>query len=187
MKDNIMTKRLKIDENISLRQIELTDATDIFNIINSQREYLGKWLPFVEYTQKVKDSEKFIQSVMNAPEEQFEYIFTIRYQGKFAGITGFRDSDKLNKKTEIGYWLSEDLQKKGIITKSVKRLCEFAFTDLGMNRIQIKCAVENTASKGIPKRLGFKHEGVERDGEKLTGGYFTDLDVFSLLKSEFKF
>ncbi len=70
------------------------------------------------------------------------------------------------------------------MTKSVNELCNFAFTKLQINRIQIKCAVGNTPSKNIPKRLGFKLEGVERDGELLTGNVFTDLEVYSKLKND---
>jgi ribosomal-protein-serine acetyltransferase len=53
-----------------------------------------------------------------------------------------------------------------------------------MNRIQIRVGVVNVKSKNIPKRLGYKFEGVERCGELLISGY-TDLEVYSMLKSEF--
>jgi ribosomal-protein-serine acetyltransferase len=56
---------------------------------------------------------------------------------------------------------------------------------MGMNRLQIRCAVANYSSKKIPQRLSFTFEGIERDGELLSGGVFTDLEVYSLLKSEF--
>ncbi|MFO8236199.1 MAG: GNAT family protein, partial [Bacteroidales bacterium] len=84
----------------------------------------------------------------------------------------------------IGYWLSEHHQKQGIITKSLDKLCDFAFNKLAINRIQIKCAVENKASIKIPMRLGFKFEGIERQGELLTGNMYTDLEVYSKLKCD---
>jgi ribosomal-protein-serine acetyltransferase len=68
------------------------------------------------------------------------------------------------------------------MTAAVKALCDFAFQELNMNRIQIKCAVGNEPSKRIPRRLGFTFEGIERDGELLTGGIYTDIEVYSLLK-----
>ena len=175
---------LRIDENIELRQLKLTDAKDIFETIDSQRTYLGKWLPFVETTKDLTDSEMYVNSVINADIERFEYVFTIRYNGQFAGIVGFKDTDKANKKTEIGYWLSEKFQKKGIMTKSVDTLCNFAFKILNINRVQIKCAVGNLPSSNIPKRLNFKLEGVERDGELLSGNIFVDLEIYSKLKSD---
>ena len=175
---------LRIDDSIELKQLELSDAIDIFETIDSQRGYLGKWLPFVEYTTNISDTEEYVSSVVNAPKNQFEYVFTIKYNGEFAGLIGFKDSDRINKKTEIGYWLSELYQKKGIITKSVELLCDFAYKILDINRIQIKCAVGNIHSSNIPKRLRFIFEGIERDGELLSGNLFTDLEVYSKLKSD---
>ena len=176
--------KIKIDSELELRQLELSDSADIFNTINSQREYLGKWLPFVAFTKKLEDTENFVNSVVNAPKDKFEYTFTIRKQDEFIGLIGLKDSDRINKITEIGYWISEKFQKEGIVTKSVDKLCVFAFEDQGFNRIQIKCAVENRVSANIPKRLGFKFEGIERDGELLTGNVFTDLEVYSKLKND---
>ena len=181
---NNSIKSIIVNENIQLKPIELSDAQYIFNTIDTQREYLGKWLPFVDFTKQVADSEAFINSILNAPEGSIDYTFTIQYQDKFAGLIGFKSTDKGNKKTEIGYWLSQEHQKKGIITQSVKKLIKFAFDELELNRVQIKCAVGNTPSKNIPKRLGFSFEGIERDGELLTGNIFTDIEVYSILKSD---
>ncbi|WP_155203846.1 GNAT family N-acetyltransferase [Xanthovirga aplysinae] len=175
---------LRLDSEIELRQLEQSDSVDIFQTINSQRRYLGKWLPFVEFTKELKDTKNFVNSVVNAPESRFEFVFTIRKQNVFIGLIGFKSTDKINKKTEIGYWLSEKYQKQGIVTKTVEKLCDFAFQKQSINRIQIKCAVKNDSSKGVPKRLGFKFEGIERDGELLTGNIFTDVEVYSKLKRD---
>ncbi len=176
--------RLKIDTDIELVQLTYEDTVAIFNTIDSQRNYLGKWLPFVEHTKQLRDSASFVHSVIEASEDRFEYIFTIRKQDEFIGLIGFKDTDRGNLKTEIGYWLSEKYQKQGIVTRSVARLCDFAFQEMGMNRVQIKCAVENISSINIPKRLGFLFEGIERQGELLSGNTFTDLVIFSKLKSD---
>lgn len=175
---------IKVDTDIELNQLKQSDSVEIFKTIDSQRAYLGKWLPFVEFTKELLDTEKYVESVVNAPEEKFEYVFAIRKQNKFIGLIGYKDTDRLNKKTEIGYWLSANHQKQGIITKSVDKLCDFAFNKQGINRIQIKCAVENKSSINIPKKLGFKYEGIERSGELLTGNIFIDLKVYSKLKND---
>ena len=175
----------KIDNHVILRQLKKEDAIDLFTAIDSQREYLGRWLPFVEHTKSVSDTQAFVNSVVNSPADKIEFTFIIQVDGKFAGLIGFKDTDRTNRKTEIGYWLSGEYQGRGVMTKSVKRLCEFAFRELNINRIQIKCAVGNSSSIAIPERIGFKPEGIERDGELLTGGTFTDLCVYSLLKGEY--
>jgi ribosomal-protein-serine acetyltransferase len=178
-------KTITVTEDIQLKQLELSDANDIFTTINRQRDYLGEWLPFVALTKEMSDSEEYIRSVLAVPAEKGDFVFVIRYKDGFAGLIGFKDTDNENRKTEIGYWLSEPYQKKGIITSSVMALIRFAFEEMNLNRIQIKCAVGNFPSKSIPQRLGFHFEGIERDGELLTGNCFTDIEVYSLLKNEF--
>ena len=175
---------LEIDAQLQLKQLEKTDAEVIFTSIDNQREYLGKWLPFVALTKKLADTQAFVDAVVKASEERFEYVFTILKDSEFVGLIGFNGTDKNNQKTEIGYWLSEGHQKQGIMTKSVKKLCEFGFEKLGLNRIQINCAVGNYPSIRIPQTLGFTFEGIQREGERLTGNVFTDLEIYSKLKND---
>ncbi|MFW5707533.1 MAG: GNAT family N-acetyltransferase [Bacteroidota bacterium] len=179
-------KTLHVNENIVLRALAPGDKYDIFQAIDTQRDYLGPWLPFVAYTHQIEDTENFVQSILDVPEDQREHVFVIRFNGQFAGIIGFKDTDRINRRTEIGYWLSEDFQKKGIITMSVKVLLHYAFTELDLNRVQIRCAQGNLPSLNIPRRLGFTFEGIERAGELLSNGEFADLEVYSMLRGEFR-
>jgi len=182
----MLIKTLPVTKPIVLRQIQTSDASEIFQTIDRQRQYLGKWLPFVAFTKQEADTFRFIQTIVEENAAKREYVFVILHEGCFAGVIGFKDTDRLNQRTEIGYWLAEEMQGKGIVTQSVKKMCHFAFEELGINRIQIKCAVGNFPSKKVPRRLNFHLEGIERDGELLAGGQFTNLEVYSLLKSEFK-
>ncbi len=177
-------KTFKVDKDIFLKEITLDDAEVIFKTINEQREYLGEWLPFVKKTKGIEDTENFINSLLNEDEEKRELITVIYFNNNFAGIIGFKDTNKVNRKTEVGYWLSEGYQNLGIIIRSIKILLKYAFEEKGINRIQIKCAVKNDKSKTIPKRLNFQFEGIERDGELLSNNSFTGLEIYSLLKTD---
>lgn len=179
-------RSILVNTEIKLRPIGPDDAEEIYNTIDSQREYLGEWLPFVEYTREKKDTLIFIESVINPQHRRPEPAFTIRYKENFAGIIALKESDPANKKTEIGYWLSKDFQHKGIMTMAVKTLVGYVFKRLKYNRITIKCAVKNAPSIKIPKSLNFKYEGIEREGELLSSKVFTDLEVYSCLASEWK-
>lgn len=176
---------ITINQELYLRQLQVSDALDIFSTIDQQREYLGKWLPFVETTKSLEDSEKFVNSILNTCEEEFELVFTIRSkEHKFIGLIGFHYTDRDNHKTEIGYWISELHQKKGIVTKAFITLCKYAFNELNINRIQVRCAMGNEPSRRIPLKLGFSLEGVERQGEWNNHNAYHDLQVFSLVKSD---
>lgn len=170
-----------VDTNIRLKEIGLEDAEVIFNTIINERDYLSEWLPFVEHTHEISFTHSFIEEYLNS--ERKDLTCAIYYQNQFVGLVGLKDTDTDNKKTEIGYWLSEAFQHKGIITCSCKTLISYAFDEMDINRIQIKAAEHNLKSQQIPVRLGFKREGIERDGELHSRG-FVDLVIFSLLKAD---
>lgn len=179
-----MKTRIIVDKEIYLALLNPVDVKDIFNTIISEKAYLGRWLPFVASTNEFKDTEHFVSQAIQIATQIPQYVFTIRYQDKFAGLIGMTATDVQNQKTELGYWLSETFQKKGIMTKSITELCRWIFTELPINRIQIKCAVNNYFSQKIPIQLNFHLEGVERDGELLREEVFTDLNIYSLLKKD---
>jgi ribosomal-protein-serine acetyltransferase len=178
-------KPLIVNQHIKLEQIKYIHAFQIFQAIDQNREFLLKWLPFVEQTNTQEDTESFIRSILAEPSDTRENVFVIWYQDHFAGLIGFKDTDWLNLKTEIGYWLIEKMTGKGIMKNSVEVLVQYAFMVMKMNRIQIKCGVGNEKSAAIPKRLKFQFEGIERAGEKHKN-HFIDLKVYSLLKEEWE-
>ena len=168
-----------------MKPLEEGDEKHIFAALDSDRGYFGEWLPFVEFTKSESDSRDFVKSVVSMPEAFYEPVFTVWYKSEFAGLAGFKETDFLNRKSEIGYWLCREFQGRGIMTRSVRALVKFGFEERGMNRIQIKCAPANLRSRRIPERLGFKLEGTERDSELVKGDVFRDAAVYSLLKREF--
>lgn len=174
-------KHIRVNDKIRLEQIDLSMAPVIFETIEKDRDYLNEWLPFVADTQEIFHTEAFIRNINSGGKR--DSVYAIWYNETFAGLIGYKDSDFINHKTEIGYWLAGDMQKKGIMTNCVKALVKFAFNKMGMNRIQIKVAENNTKSEAIPRRLHFQFEGIERAGER-HGDKFRNLKVYSLLATE---
>lgn len=171
--------------DILLREVTLKDAAAIYHAIDSHRDYLRTWLPFVDKMHSVADEESFLKGVLSVPAEQYEPIFGVwNDRNELCGLIGFHFSDLANHRTEIGYWLLPEYQHRGIMTASVRRLCQWMVNEKDIKRIQIRCATGNAASNGIPLRLGFHHEGTEQAGELLASGEFTDIHVYSILKEQ---
>lgn len=168
---------IRIDEHVSLRPLESGDADGIFSVLDKYRETMRRWLPFVDFTLSPDDSAKFVDSVLNSDEK----VFAVTYDGGFIGIVGTRSTERENDRTEIGYWLSPEYHNRGIMTRCVRAVCEYAFTQMSMHRIAIKCAVGNHASRAIPLKLGFVREGIEIGGEKMCDGTYADIEVYSLI------
>jgi len=172
---------LKVDDKILLKEIGFEDVEAIYSTIDQDRIYLEEWLPFVELTREISYTHRYVENYINS--DQTDVTFAIYYQDHFAGIIGLKDTDPDHKKTEIGYWLSDSYQHKGIMTLSGKALIDYVFDEMNFNRIQLKAATGNFKSQRVAKRLGFREEGIERESELHQRG-FVDLIVYSLLKAE---
>jgi ribosomal-protein-serine acetyltransferase len=171
-----------VSNEILLERISIGDAGTIFSAIDQNRSHLGRWLPFVDSTKTVSDTEAFIRTVVSSRDETKNEVYTIWFKGDFAGLIGFHNTDKVNEKTELGYWLIGSMTGKGIIFRSCRAFIGLAFGNMGMNRVTIRSAAGNLASEKVATRLGFTFEGIERGGERFHNSFF-DLKVFSLLKS----
>ena len=161
----------------TLRRLRPEDAADIFRSIDTQRRHLGRWLPFVAETHCVEQSEAVVAGML---ADTANPVYTIRNGKAFAGLIGFKSADAEKHSIEIGYWLREEQQGKGVMTAAVRALCETAFTQMGMRRIEIRCGVGNLPSNRIPQRLGFLRSHVEQRGEELSDGEWIDLNVYIL-------
>ena len=114
---------LEVDRNIRLEALDNSIAEVVFLTIQQEREYLSNWLPFVNSTQKLADTEAFIHSITNQKTKKKDEIYSIWFKNSFAGLIGFKETDWINQKTEVGYWLSKKMQGKGIASKFSKRRC----------------------------------------------------------------
>lgn len=177
--------KIIVDDKIVLRKIRKKSANEIYECIDNSRETLREWLPWVDETKSPKDTENFIRSIKKSRGALKYLVFEVRYNEKIVGLLGLKDIDLFNNKAEIGYWLGNEAVGKGIMIQSCKAILKYAYKDLKLNKIWIRCAVKNTRSCNIPKQLGFTFEGIERHGERLHGKYI-DLKVYSLLKKEWK-
>jgi len=178
-------KILVVDEKIELRLPDENYAAELYNIINTQRTYLGKWLPWVPKTNRVEDTQKFLKDARLFNKGGQKLITLIFHEKKIAGSVSLVYISKEHGYAELGYWLSEDSQGKGIMMKSVNRLIDYAFQHMDIHRIEIEAATQNAKSQAIPKNLGFKHEGTMREGTKLHGKYI-DTELYSFLRWEWE-
>ena len=174
---------IRIDQNLELRPVSLASSGIVFESIHQSRVHLRRWLPFVDATKNVSDTQNFIKSVLRNPCLKQDMVFEIWHSTIFAGLISFKEIDKTNNKLELGYWLDQSMTGKGIMVRSVKKLIDHAFQKMKMNRVMIKVAVGNDKSIAIPKKLGFNFEGVEQAGEFMNGRY-QDLEIYSMLTKD---
>lgn len=174
---------ISITPELELRLRHAEDAQAIFELIDKNRAYLRRYLPWVDGVTVIEDTRKYIEVNVEAFTKKTAVDLGIWYEGKWVGSVGSTRLDLNNKKVEIGYWLDEGHSGKGIMTQSVKALIEYLFNTFDLNRIEIHVTPENIKSSAIPERLGFTYEGTLRQVE-FVNGTFLDNKVYGLLREE---
>lgn len=172
-----------IDQDVELRLLAHSDAETLFSLLDVNRAILKEWLPWVDYNRSVEDSRAFIQSCLESYAANKGFTSGIWYQGKLAGVIGYHPINWANGKVNLGYWVGQEFQGKGLAKKATRALVEHAFTQLKLNRVEILCATGNTRSQKVARALGFKEEGILRQNEWLYD-HFVDHVAFAMLKDD---
>ncbi|WP_425538378.1 GNAT family N-acetyltransferase [Microaceticoccus formicicus] len=170
-------------EDYELRVIPITDAEMLYNTMKENADYLSEYLDFIT-TLTLESEKKAINTWQDMFLKGMGFEGGIYYKDKLIGMCGIRLS-RYDDRGEIGYWLIPEFTGKGIMTKMALNVMHMGFKVYGLNKITIMCADTNYKSQGIPKRLGFKFDGILRQHQKLRNEY-RDLYVFSIVRSEWE-
>lgn len=175
----------EIDTGVSLREFVPEDAEAVYETVIRNYDHLRSFMHWITPDYSLDSAKSFIAESVKGRLDRKNLSLGIFRDGRFIGSIGFVHFDWPAKRTEIGYWISRDEQGKGIISKACERLIDFAFGELEMNRIEIRCSAENKRSSAVPVRLGFTREGLLRQSE-FRNGKLHDFEVYGLLESEWR-
>jgi ribosomal-protein-serine acetyltransferase len=173
---------LRVDEELELVPWETDHAGDLFAAADANRGYLRQWLPWVDFCKSVDDEREYIRRARDRTAAG-GFDAGIWRGGRLVGTIGYNSIDPLNRRGEIGYWLAEAEQGKGVMTRCCAAVVHHGFAGLNLNRVAIFCATENKRSRAIPERLGFTLEGVYREAEWLYD-HFVDLAGYGMVARE---
>lgn len=176
-----MLERVLFD-NVALRLLEERDADELHALVERDRAHLAQWLPFA--SAQTRDSGlEFIRSTRAQLAENNGVQTAITVDGAIVGVIGMHAVSWLNLSTSIGYWLGESFEGRGIMTAAVSAYLDYSFHELGLHRLELRAAVQNTRSRAVAERLGFTNEGVARSSERV-GETTLDVVVYSMLSQE---
>ncbi len=173
------------DESIAgpgllLRPLVAGDVPAIAQACNDPQ--IQTWIPLPNpYT--ADDARLFIEQ--HGPEliESGRGIArAIEVAGRLCGAIDLSSTDWPARSTEVGYWIAPWARGQSLATRALMTLTEWAFSQ-GMRRVQVRVALDNTASLLTAERGGFRREGVLRAAGYVTGGP-VDLVMLSRLPSD---
>jgi len=169
-----------INPGLDLRQIQPQDAKTLFAVIDANRASLREWLPWVDATKKLTDTEAYIKTAQRDFKETRAFTCGIWSMGRLVGIIGHNRIDWGNRIGFPAYWIAPEAQGQGIMTQCCKVVLEDAFKNLQLSRCLIAVATENFRAQKIPEKLGFTKISTLKKAEWIRD-HHVDHFIYSLL------
>lgn len=175
-------------DNYALRPITLDDASEFFQMVENNKHRIETYFPgIVSKTKTIEETKTHIAERIEGAEKGKYMIYLIidNPTKKFVGVVQLKDIDTNAKKRELGFFVISNYEKKGIATKAIIAASDFCFNTLNLNKVFMRIAEENTASRRVAEKCGFKVEGKLRDDFTTSDGKLITLFYYGLLKNEF--
>ena len=172
-------------EGIRLRAPEREDIPMFVAWLNDPevRHGISVFLPM-----SIAKEEGWFEEMIKRP--QIEQPMTIDIQEDedwiSIGNTGFFKIDHIARSAEIGIMIgNKDYWDKGYGAKAMNLMLKHGFETLNFNRIFLRVFKNNLRAVRCYEKIGFIHEGSQRQAVYQEGQY-SDLLMMSILKHEWK-
>ena len=170
-------------DRLILRPYEISDAPRASQLAGDKEVAETTFVPY-PYTLEL--AANWIESHQNLIENGDAYPFAVvlKEENVLIGTMTIR-IDKHHNKGELAYWIGKEYWGKGFATEAAKKVIEFGFNQLRLNRIWAQIMSKNKASVKVLEKSGLKYEGTLKQ-DILRWDEYQDVDIYGVLKEEYK-
>ena len=143
---NITTFPVLETERLLLRQVNKTDANEVFFLRSSLE--VGKYIAR-DPQKSIDETIAFIERTKRnlIDNKAIPWAITFKDNDALIGTLSLHNFSKDNSVAEIGYDLNPEFQKKGIMSEALKAVVSYGFKELGLFMIEAYTQIENESSK----------------------------------------
>lgn len=178
-----LTKFQIKNDNVRLIFPDIHYAGELYEEIENNRIRLARWFPWADKVTSIDDEIENIKIARKNNAESTALITTILVNNKAVGVIDLHNINQTNKHAEIGYWISQSAQGRGIITECVNRITTVAFEELKLHKLSIIAESENKKSLAVAQRTNFQYEATLKE-HKVYNGKFKDYIIYSKFSTE---
>jgi ribosomal-protein-serine acetyltransferase len=174
--------------NWKIERIENILPEEFYKLIDKNKKHIEKTFPVtLSHCLDLESTQKFIAFSLDKEKNKEGYHFYARNieTGDLIGYLCVKSINNRTLKCELGYFIDENFQGKGIISGLVSYTLDFCFNELLMNKVFICTSEVNLASQRIALKHNFQQEGILRDEFIDGNGIFENVVYFGLLKSDY--
>lgn len=149
------------DGRYRLRPWASADAELLWTAARESRDSVGKWLPWCHAGYALSDAITWINHCQAGWRSGGHFAFAIfdALDGTLLGAVGLSQRDTEHHRANLGYWVRQSHQQKGVALAATRMVARFGFDKLGLIRLEIIVMPENQPSRRIAEKLGAQHEG----------------------------
>ncbi|NDA81445.1 MAG: N-acetyltransferase [Actinobacteria bacterium] len=165
---------------VKLRSVMREDYESLFEWVNDRETRIqsGAFKP-VSWIEHVE----WIERTLRATDSEL-LIIANQEDGSAIGHLLLTEISKVHRSCSLFIRIgTEALRNKGIGTEAMGLFLEYAWRDLGLNRVQLTVRTDNLRAKKSYLKSGFRVEGVMRDAVFIDGE-FRDLELLAVLRSD---
>jgi ribosomal-protein-alanine N-acetyltransferase len=161
---------------VRLRPVRMRDAAQWSRIRIADRQYLEPWEPTAEMDWPVRHAVSAWPSVcsgLRAEARRGRMLpYIIELDGRFAGqLTVGNVTHGALRSAWIGYWVHSELTGGGVATGALALGLDHCFGPVMLHRVEATVRPENTASRKVLAKAGFREEGLLRRYLDVDGGW----------------
>jgi RimJ/RimL family protein N-acetyltransferase len=146
---------------LRLRPWQPGHAEALYEAARESIATVGKWLPWCHEGYAWEDGVAWVERCQSGWLRGEPYAFAIfDTQNRLLGGIGLNRLDRDHRSANLGYWVREQEQGKGVGSAAVAAIADFGFNTLGLQRIEIVVDVDNQASRRTAERAGAHLDGI---------------------------
>lgn len=171
------------NDRVTLRRVRIGDIEEFSRIVYEPET----WEYFVTRIASPEDLEGFVEAAVRDTLNGSRIVFAIvdNATGRIVGSSAYGNLAEADRRIEIGWsWVCGAARRTGINRAAKLALLDYAFTELGCERVEFKTDVLNTGARRGLAGIGATEEGVLRSFNYMPGGRRRDVIYYSILRDE---
>ncbi|MGW3208587.1 GNAT family N-acetyltransferase [Streptomyces sp. NPDC001135] len=173
------------DDGAELRPLEVWHAEELLANIDRGRDFIGRHIGLPDAVSDLDGAHSWLKSYADKRAVDAGGLHGIWLDGKLVGGVLFRVWDTRSGVCEAGCWLEPAAAGRGLVTRSMRVLLDWAFEERGMHRVEWYASSANEPSVSVARRLGMTREGVLRENYPHRG-VRTSTEIWSVLAAEWR-
>lgn len=173
------------DDGAELRPLEPWQAEEFLAHIDRGREFIGQHNALPDVVNDLESSRAFLQAYAQRTATDTGRLYGIRTDGTLVGAVFFRRMDVEQGTAEAGCWLEPSAVGKGLVTRAVRVIIDWAVQERGIHRVEWWVSATNEPSIAVARRLGMTKDGVLRESY-LYRGKRHDEEIWSVLAPDWR-